>query len=154
MTSNVLRSSSISPNIPKILEDQDPRGFGGKIIWNSAQSEGMARTPHPTDNSEVAKRLRALRFYLAGDNQTAFGKRYGIEVKRWNNFEREMSLSKGIAFLLVQKIPGLTLDWLYLGNEDGLPVKLQRELAEAGRQVHQLPGPPKAPPKGTPSRGP
>lgn len=55
----------------------------------------------------------------------------GFEVKRWNNFERGLPLGKEAAFQLVQKIPGLTLDWLFLGKEDGLPVKLQRELLEA-----------------------
>jgi hypothetical protein len=57
----------------------------------------------------------------------------GIEVKRWNNFERGSPLSKEIAFVLVTKIPGLTLDWLWRGVEDGLSVKLQRELTEAGK---------------------
>lgn len=118
---------------------QDPRGLGGKIIWNSAQFS-MAATLNPASNSEVAKRLQALRYHLAGNNQTAFGKRYDIDVKRWNNFERGLSLSKPIAFLLCQKIPGLTLDWLFLGNESGLPVKLQRELVEAGKAITEADG--------------
>lgn len=95
----------------------------------------MAKTPQPTDNSEVAHRLSVLRQAVAGENQTAFAIRLGIEVKRWNNFERGFSLSKEIAFLLVQKIPGVTLDWLWLGNESGLPLKLQMELAEAEKLV-------------------
>lgn len=95
----------------------------------------MADTPHPANNSEVAKRLQALRYHLAGDSQTAFAARYDIEVKRWNNFERGFSLSKPIALLLCQKIPGLTLDWLYRGVESGLPLQLQRELVEAGKAI-------------------
>lgn len=95
----------------------------------------MAETPHPEDNSEVAKRLRTLRYHLAGDSQTAFTTRYGIDIKRWNNFERGFSLSKEIALLLCQKIPGMSLDWLYRGKEDGLPLQLQRELVEAGKAI-------------------
>lgn len=93
----------------------------------------MAKTPAPTENSEVARRLVSLRLAVAGESQTAFAQRVGIEVKRWNNFERGLPLSKDAAITLVRKFPGLTLDWLFLGVEDGLPIKLQRELAEAGK---------------------
>ena len=97
----------------------------------------MAGTPHPSDNSQVARRLKVLRQVVAGENQTAFAARLGMEMKRWNNFERGYPLSKEIAFLIVQKVPGVTLDWLWLGNESGLPLKLQRELAEAERLLLQ-----------------
>ncbi len=93
----------------------------------------MAKTPAPTENSEVARRLVMLRQAVAGDSQTAFANQVGIEVKRWNNFERSKPLSKDAAFILVRKIHGLTLDWLFLGVEDGLTVKLQRALDEAGK---------------------
>jgi len=112
---------------------QGPRDFRGEIIWNAAEVSGMAKTPNPSENAEVARRLATLRHVVSGENQTAFAHRIGIEVKRWNNFERCHPLSKDVAFLLVRKVPGLTLDWLFLGIEDGLPVKLQRELAEAGK---------------------
>ena len=81
--------------------------------------------------TDVAGRLKALRLAISGDNQTRFAAQKGFEVKRWNNFERGLPLGKEAAFQLVQKIPGLTLDWLFLGKEDGLPMKLQRELLEA-----------------------
>ena len=55
---------------------------------------------------DLPLRLKALRFMIAGENQTSFAARIGIEVKRWNNFERGSPLSKEIAILLVQKIPG------------------------------------------------
>jgi hypothetical protein len=116
------------------LEIQGQRSLGSKKIWNSSQLS-MAETPHPESNSAVAKRLQALRYHLAGDSQTAFALRYNIEVKRWNNFERGFSLSKEIALHLCQRIPGLTLDWLYRGVEGGLPVQLQRELVEAGKAI-------------------
>lgn len=93
----------------------------------------MAKTPAPTENSEVARRLVNLRLAVAGESQTAFAQHVGIETKRWNNFERGLPLSKDAALILVRKIPGLTLDWLFLGVEAGLTLKLQRELAEAGK---------------------
>lgn len=84
---------------------------------------------------DLRTRLMALRYMVAGENQTIFAAKIGMEVKRWNNFERGSPLSKGMAILLVQKIPGLTLDWLFLGKEDGLPRTLQAELADALKAV-------------------
>ncbi len=49
---------------------------------------------------DLPLRLKALRFMIAGENQTSFAARIGIEVKRWNNFERGSPLSKEIAILL------------------------------------------------------
>ena len=112
----------------------------------------MAGTPYPSDNSQVARRLMVLRQVVAGENQTAFAARLGIDVKRWNNFERGFALSKEIAFLIVQKIPGVTLDWLWLGNEGGLPLKLQRELAEAEKSIRARSEVPPDPPIKTPSQ--
>ncbi len=94
----------------------------------------MATSPKPFEHG-LATRLKALRYMIAGDNQTTFAAQMGIEVKRWNNFERGSPLSKEIAFLLVQKIPGLTLDWLFLGREDGLTRTRQLELADALKAV-------------------
>jgi plasmid maintenance system antidote protein VapI len=85
--------------------------------------------------TDETKRLIALRELHSGDNQTAFATLIGIDVKRWNNFERGSPLSKEIAFILVKKFPGLTTDWLWLGKEEGLPSRLQRELAEAVGKV-------------------
>ncbi len=84
-------------------------------------------------NEAVSERLRLLRKVVSGENQTAFAARLGIEIKRWNNFERGMPLSKEVAILLVKKFPDVTLDWIYLGNENGLSVRRQREFIEAGK---------------------
>jgi len=85
--------------------------------------------------NDVSERLIALRIVVAGENQTRFAAQLGFEIKRWNNFERGLPLSKDAAIQLVTKIPGLTLDWLFLGKEDGLPIKLHRELVEAGKAM-------------------
>jgi hypothetical protein len=100
----------------------------------------MAATVKKPEDSDIAKRLSRLRQVVSGENQTAFAARMGIEVKRWNNFERGLPLSKEIAFLLIKKVPGLTLDWLWLGIESGLPIQLQRELTEAGKATTSAKG--------------
>lgn len=90
----------------------------------------------PESNEAVAERLQLLRKLVSGDgsgSQTAFARLLGIEVKRWNNFERGHPLSKDAAFKIVRAFPNFTLDWVYRGKTDGLPMRLQRELEDAGK---------------------
>jgi hypothetical protein len=35
-----------------------------------------------------------------------------------------------VAFLLLRRVSGLSLDWLYLGRTDGLSMRLGRKLGE------------------------
>ena len=100
----------------------------------------MAKSAKPANDDMGAQRLIALRRMIAGESQTAFATRMGLEVKRWNNFERGKPLSKEVAIALVQRIPGLTLDWLHLGKADGLPGTLRRELEEAGKATNSAEG--------------
>ncbi|MET4277764.1 MULTISPECIES: hypothetical protein [unclassified Bradyrhizobium] len=91
---------------------------------------------NPLSSENVAERLKLVRKAVAG-TQTAFCKRIRIEVQRWNNFERGMPLSKSVGILLVKKIPGLTLDCLFLVKAEGLPLQLRDELESAKPQRTQ-----------------
>jgi hypothetical protein len=64
----------------------------------------------------------------------------GFSVKQWNNLERGYPLSRDVAIQLVQKFPGLTLDWLHLGKPDGLPGTLRAELEAAGNALTSAEG--------------
>jgi hypothetical protein len=153
ITSEVeLSCTMVEAYIPRILDIQAPRGFLGEKIWNGANS-GSMRNPKPDSNEAVAERLRLLRQVVSGENQTAFAARLGIEVKRWNNFERATPLSKEVAFLIVKKFPNVTLDWLWLGIDGGLPSRFQRELAEAGKAAQGRPRNPGRVPAKTPPQG-
>lgn len=111
---------------------------------------------------EVARRLRILRI-AEEPVQSRFCSGLGISPSRWNNFEAGTPLSKEVAFQLVRKVPGLTLDWLWLGIESGLTVELRRRLNAAathpdvlaGRRRRTVPPlPPKiVPPIASPKRG-
>jgi hypothetical protein len=85
----------------------------------------------PESDEAVSQRLKLLRTAIARQNQTQFARRLGIGISRWSMMENGGQLSKQVAFLLVRNFPGLTLDWLFLGNPGGLPVILQRELQAA-----------------------
>lgn len=94
--------------------------------------------PDDLDNAAIGQRLRILRHHVSGSEQGAqmrFATHVGIEYRRWNNFERNFPLPRDMAVHLIKAIHGLTLDWIYLGREDGLSTKLQRELTEAGKAV-------------------
>lgn len=98
----------------------------------------MAEDRNELSNEAIARRLRVLRTYVSGidhGSRARFASRVGIEYKRWNNFERGYPLPRDAATHLVQRIPGLTLDWIYLNRDDGLPLRLQRELLDAGKLV-------------------
>ncbi|HWL04522.1 MAG TPA: helix-turn-helix transcriptional regulator [Xanthobacteraceae bacterium] len=79
----------------------------------------------------MAQRLRLLREALNESNATAFAERLGISASRWNNFERGTPLSREVAIKLVRAYPGLSLDWLYLGETRGLTLEMARTLDEA-----------------------
>jgi hypothetical protein len=89
----------------------------------------------PESDEAVSHRLKLLRVAFARENQTRFAARLGIGVTRWNAMENGHPLSKEVAFILVKAFPGITLDWLFLGNPGGLPIILQRELEAAAPYV-------------------
>jgi len=82
--------------------------------------------------SPVADRALRLREAMNYDTSAGFAAYLGVSPQRWNNVETGLPLSNQMAFLLVQKVPGLTLDWLYFGKAEGLPLELARRLGELG----------------------
>ena len=62
---------------------------------------------------------------------TDFAAWLGISKQRWSNVEHGLPLSIAVADRLCERIPGLTLDWLYYGKVDGLAVALARRLARS-----------------------
>jgi hypothetical protein len=89
------------------------------------------------DKKAVGRRLKALRA-VAWTDHKGFCAKCGIGLADWNNYEAaNMLLPPNVGGKLVENIPGLTLDWLYLGRTNGLDGDLQRKLAaaEAGKAV-------------------
>lgn len=78
----------------------------------------------------VAARVKRLRVAMGYESQGAFAALLDLSAPRWNNIEQGLPMSRDIAFRLVRKVPGLTLDWLYFGKPDGLPMELARRLGE------------------------
>lgn len=95
----------------------------------------MAKKKKPVASNKImgaeigqADRLARLELACGYDTSAGFAEYIGIERRRWYNFHNGMPLSRDVAFQLVQRVPGLSLDWLYFGKADGLPLELARRL--------------------------
>lgn len=108
----------------------------------AASTEGahhvrMARHPLGS-NSPLALRARRLVQAMGFDTSAEFAEWLGVSATRWNNVERGYPLGGGLARILKQFIPGLSYEWLYHGNPDGLSVEMARKLGE----IPDIPQPP------------
>lgn len=75
--------------------------------------------------------MKRLRIAIAGDevgSSARFAATHGFTSARWSNFERNYNVSIDAATQLCQRIPGLTLDWIYFGKSDGLTMEMGRRL--------------------------
>jgi hypothetical protein len=104
-----------------------------------APSFAMAKKKSPAEkpktagpNMAEAERVIHLRKVLGYPTSNSFAVFLGVSPTRWNNVENGTPLSRDLVFRLVRAIPGLTSDWLYFGNSDGMPFELARRLGVAG----------------------
>jgi len=72
--------------------------------------------------------------------QDAFATMLGVEKKRLNNPFNGYTLSVDLAMRIRNTIPGMTRDWLYDGDEGGLPVSLRDRLREAATTLRAATG--------------
>jgi hypothetical protein len=87
-----------------------------------------APPPETIGDADLIDRLRRLEKACDFDTSVGFCKFIDIEPRRWYNVLNGLPLGKEIAFRLVQRVPGLTTDWLWFGNAGGLTVELARRL--------------------------
>lgn len=98
-----------------------------------AMAKKAAKSTKPEPAEEIpgqAERLKRLRSAHGFATSTAFAAFLGIGFQRWNAFENGAPLSREVAFRLVRKFSGLSLDWLYFGKTEALPIELARRLGE------------------------
>jgi hypothetical protein len=87
-----------------------------------------------------AVRLRVLRCALFDDTSSAFARRLKVSVQRLNNMENGFPLSIDVANKIRSAAPGITLDWLYHGEERAVPHDMVMRLrAEAEKPEHKPP---------------
>ena len=85
-------------------------------------------------------RLRVLRIALFNEKSSDFARRMKLSVQRINNMENGLPLSIDVANKIRLAVPGITLDWLYHGEERAVPYDMVMRLrAEAAKPEHQPP---------------
>ena len=123
-------------NIKTSLRYKPRNLFDSKNNLSAASCGTMAKPETGGPEHELARRLRVLRASTkrSGPNFAAW---IGVEYARWNNYERGYALPAPIALILCQRVPGLTLDWLYRGRLEGMTLDLVRrlEVAESGKST-------------------
>ena len=80
------------------------------------------------DDSEVSERVRLVMAYMQFEDCGSFAGFLGVSYNRLNNVLNGSPLGKDLAFRMVQRVPGLTTDWLWFGEASGLPVELVKSL--------------------------
>jgi transcriptional regulator with XRE-family HTH domain len=96
----------------------------------------MTNKPGIKSNDPIPQRLRAIRIAQGFDHAKEFAEFLEVSAERYGNIEAGSSeLSKKIAFRIVDKVPGMTLDWLFLKSRDGLNPALHQRLEVAAVQV-------------------
>lgn len=90
------------------------------------------------DRAAYQRRLKLLREIISGENQQDFAERLGIPFKRWNNYERGYPVPRETAFTLLQRFPGISVEWLWFGWEGNLsPLYIEKiKVAERAEKEH------------------
>lgn len=104
-------------------------------LFGHGRSSAMPKKDPAGKNAPVAQRLRAIMVAEQLPNQDAFANRIRAEKKRLNNVMVGYPLSIELAQKIKRAIPGMTRDWLYDGDEDGMPVSLRDRLRDAATML-------------------
>jgi transcriptional regulator with XRE-family HTH domain len=83
----------------------------------------------PEKHRASAERMLRLRNTF-GLTQAAFAKEFGFTTRQWSNYENGRPVGHTAAMQLIEKIPGLSLDWIYRGRIEGLSVAMAVALGE------------------------
>jgi hypothetical protein len=87
--------------------------------------------------SATAARLRLLRAAIFGENCSEFARRLNVSVKRLSNMENGSPLSISVANKIRAAVPGVSLDWLYHGDERALPMAMVDKLRAASAALER-----------------
>ena len=80
-----------------------------------------------------ATQVREAYGYKGHGGQKLFAEFLGVIPQRWGHVETgQAGLGIDLALMVVQKCPGVTLDWLYRGDASGLSQATMRRLGLLG----------------------
>lgn len=81
-----------------------------------------------TPLAETPRRLRLTRLALGYDNQATFAAAMGMSSQRWNAYEKGREPLPLPVALQLCTMYGVSLDWLYRGRKDGVPIQIRTQI--------------------------
>ncbi|UEM17060.1 helix-turn-helix domain-containing protein [Bradyrhizobium barranii subsp. barranii] len=101
----------------------------------------MGTLPRRKQNDEAlgfgteayVRRLRLLREMVSGENQKDFARRVGVSTARWNNYEQGYPMGRAMALQLMDRIPGMSIEWLWFGKTGNLSDHFRTQLMNLER---------------------
>lgn len=90
----------------------------------------MSKPKMPPEAAARVERLKKLRHALGVPTQAAMANLLGMELGRWNHYERGMPVPAPIAQAICRRFPGISMDWIYEGNPRGLSFEMGVRLGE------------------------
>ena len=80
--------------------------------------------------SGFAERLRIVREACGFTTRRGFAQALGVEEAAYRKYERAESYPQPETLGRIRQLTGATVDYLYFGDEAGLPVGLHRKIME------------------------
>jgi hypothetical protein len=94
---------------------------------------GLLKQALTYDMDGYRRRIRLLR-KLKGMNQTEWTAFTGIAYKKWNHYERGYPISREALWIIHDRLPGISTDWIWFGRMLGLAPDLKRRLERLERE--------------------
>jgi hypothetical protein len=115
------------------MTDMPTKDYAANSRRMAIKAKGGKWAPH-------ALRLRVLRMALFNEKSADFARRLNVSAQRFSNMENGYPLSIDVANKIRMAAPGVTLDWLYHGEERAVPHDMLMRLRdEAAKPEHQSP---------------
>lgn len=92
------------------------------------------------DAEAYRRRLRLLREIAAGGaSMMEFSAMLGIKYKRWYHYECGYPLPREAAWLLMEKFPGISVEWIWFGWPGNLSVYYRDKIELVREETQELP---------------
>ena len=115
------------------MTDMPTKDYAASSRRMAIKAKGGKWAPH-------AVRLRILRVAIFNENSRRFAARLRVSPARLSNMENGYPLSIDVANKIRFAVPGMTLDWLFHGEERALPMEIVMRLrAEAAKEEYRQP---------------
>ena len=90
---------------------------------------------------EIGQRLELIREAIGMQDQADFARHCGAQPNAYNQWTKGRARISLEFALRIARATGATLDYIYLGKTDGLPMKFMRILQHGGPGGHPPAGP-------------